>query len=57
MLQVTDKVSRTIGGILAVVTLMMFVSWFASFEALDFLWMAWMAMTVVAGVDLIRQKA
>ena len=57
VLQVTDKVSRTIGGILAVVTLMMFVSWFASFEALDFLWMAWMAMTVVAGVDLIRQKA
>ncbi len=57
VLQVTDKVSRTIGGILAVVTLIMFVSWFVSFEALDFLWMAWMAMTVVAGVDLIRQKA
>ena len=57
VLQVTDKVSRSIGGILAVVILVMFVSWFGSFELLDFLWMIWMVMTVVAGVDLIRQKA
>ena len=56
VLQVTDKVSRYIGGILAVVTLMMFVSWFSSFEGLDFLWMIWMIATVAAGVNLIRQK-
>ncbi|PKB67985.1 MAG: hypothetical protein BZY82_01665 [SAR202 cluster bacterium Io17-Chloro-G3] len=57
VLQLTDKVSRSIGGILAVVTLVMFVGWFSSFEGLDFLWMIWMAATVAAGVNLIRQKA
>lgn len=57
VLQVTDKVSRSIGGILAAVTLIMFVSWFVSFDALDFLWLIWMAATVAAGVNLIRQKA
>ena len=57
VLQLTDKVSRSIGGILAVVTSVMFVTWFSSFEGLDFLWMIWMAATVAAGVNLIRQKA
>ena len=58
VLQVTDKVSRSIGGVLAVVTLVMFVVWFADVESLDFLWMIWMAATVAAGVNLIiRQKA
>ena len=56
VLQLTDKVSRAIGGILAVVTLVMFVGWFSTFEGLDFLWMIWMAATVAAGVNLIRQK-
>ena len=57
VLQLTDKISRSIGGILAVITLGMFVSWFSSFEGLDFLWMLWMATTVAAGINLIRQKA
>ena len=55
--QLTDKVSRSIGGILVVVTLVMFVGWFSTIEALDFVWMIWMAATVAAGVNLIRQKA
>ena len=57
VLQVTDKVSRSIGGILAVVTLAMFIGWFGDLEALDFLWMIWMLATVAAGVNLVRQKA
>ena len=57
VLQVTDKVSRSIGGILAVVTLVMFIGWFGDFEALDFLWMIWMLATVAAGINLVRQKA
>ena len=57
VLQVTDKVSRSIGGVLAVVTLVMFVGWFGDFDALDFLWMIWMVATVAAGVNLFRQKA
>ena len=56
VLQLTDKVSRSIGGILAVVTLVMFVTWFTSID-ISFLWMGWMATTVAAGVNLIRQKA
>ena len=55
--QLTDKASRSIGGILVVVTLVMFVGWFSTIEALDFVWMIWMAATVAAGVNLIRQKA
>ena len=58
VLQETDTVNRSIGGILAVATLVMFASWFTSFEGLDFLWMLWMLVTVVAGVNMIiRQKA
>jgi len=58
VLQETDTVNRSIGGILAVATLVMFASWFTTFEGLDFLWMLWMLVTVVAGVNLIiRQKA
>ena len=57
VLQVTDKMSRSLGGLLAVVTLVMFIGWFGDFEALDFLWMIWMLATVAAGVNLIRQKA
>ena len=58
VLQETDTVNRSIGGILAVATLVMFASWFTTFEGLDFLWMLWMLVTVVAGVNMIiRQKA
>ena len=58
VLQATDKVSRSIGGILAASTLVMFASWFTTFEGLDFLWMLWMLLTVIAGVNLIiRRKA
>ena len=56
VLQATDKVSRSIGGILAASTLVMFASWFATFEGLDFLWMLWMLLTVIAGVNLIIRK-
>ena len=58
VLQETDTVNRSIGGILAASTMVMFASWFVSIEALDFLWMLWMLVTVVAGVNMIiRQKA
>ena len=57
VLQLTDTISRSIGGILAVVTLGMFVTWFIPFDGLDFLWMLWMLATVAAGVNLIIRKA
>tara|TARA_Y100000590_G_scaffold9002_1_gene11179 strand:+ start:297 stop:947 length:651 start_codon:yes stop_codon:yes gene_type:complete len=57
VLQLTDTISRSIGGILAVVTLVMFVTSFIPFDGLDFLWMLWMVATVVAGFNLIIRKA
>ena len=56
VLQLTDKVSRSLGGILAVITALMFVLWFFPFEGLDMLWMVWMVATVAAGINLIRLK-
>ena len=56
VLQLTDKVSRSLGGILAVITALMFVLWFVPFEGLDMLWMVWMVATVAAGINLIRLK-
>ena len=56
VLQSTDKISRSVGGILAVFSLAMFV---LSFTAIDGgpIWMLWMLTIVAAGINLIRQKA
>ena len=55
VLQSTDKISKSVGGILAVLSLVMFILSFTPVDAGP-LWMVWMLATVAAGVNLIRQK-
>ena len=55
VLQSTDKISKSVGGILAVLSLVMFILSFTPVDAGP-LWMVWMIATVAAGVNLIRQK-
>jgi hypothetical protein len=56
VLQSTDKISRSVGGILAVFSLVMFVLAFTPVDAGP-IWMVWMLAIVAAGVNLVRQKA
>ena len=56
ILQSTDKISKSIGAILAAVALVMLVMNFTNTDG-GFLWMIWIVATIAAGVNLIRQKA
>ena len=56
VLQSTDKISRSLGAILAVFSLAMFLLSFTSIDGGP-IWMLWMLTIVAAGVNLIRQKA
>ncbi|MBM40199.1 MAG: hypothetical protein CL765_07760 [Chloroflexi bacterium] len=55
VLQVTDKISRGVGAILAIIGLIMFVMNFTTLDD-SIIGMLWMLITVVSGINLIRQK-
>ena len=56
ILQSTDKISRSLGSILAVFSLAMFLLSFTSIDGGP-IWMLWMLTIVAAGVNLIRLGA
>tara|TARA_B100000686_G_scaffold191252_1_gene197908 strand:+ start:173 stop:829 length:657 start_codon:yes stop_codon:yes gene_type:complete len=53
--QSVDKVSKIIGGILAVLAVLMFVFNLSTYEP-DMLFMLWLLVTVISGVNLIRLR-
>ena len=53
--QSVDKVSKVIGGILAVLAALMFVFNLSSYEP-EMLFMLWLIVTVISGVNLIRLR-
>ena len=53
--QSVDKVSKIIGGILAVLGALMFVFNLSSYDP-EMLFMLWLLVTVISGVNLIRLR-
>ena len=53
--QSVDKVSKIIGSVLAVLAALMFVFNLSTYEP-DMVFMLWLLVTVISGVNLIRLR-
>ena len=56
-LQSADKITMYVSGLLSIVALALLVTWFANIEVGFIVFMLMMLLTVVSGINLIRQKA
>ena len=56
-LQSADKITMYVSGLLSIVALALLVTWFTNIEGGFIVFMLMMLLTVVSGINLIRQKA